>query len=265
MLQQTQVDRVIPKYRAFLRMFPTMRALARAPLWKVIGLWSGLGYNRRALYLKQAASMSMFGGSMFRGSTSKQLAELALLEKLPGVGKYTARAVAAFAFDVPVAALDTNGSRVLHRWFYGVEAPRRRVTDAHLTRIADTLVPRGKAWEFNHALMDFGAAVCTARRPKCASCPFRTRCRAYPKILDIRNWKLEIGRRRAEPFVGSNRYWRGRIIELLRHASRHSLPLVSMLQLLGSGMTPVLLRSLTVGLAKDHLVVLKRATLSLPK
>ncbi len=283
MLQQTQVDRVIPKYRAFLREFPTASALAKAPTAAVIRAWSGLGYNRRAVYLKQAAetvvkmSLRAKRSNLVNGEGIATLPSVArndekeiieYLQKLPGVGKYTARAVAAFAFGQDVAAMDTNGKRVVHRWFHSVEVPKLKVSEQTLWNESDALVPTGKGWMWNHAMMDFGALVCTKKKPKCMTCPMQDRCTAYPRVLNLRNQNfrnLVTESRIAERFVGSTRYWRGRIIELLRHATGHSLAYSQVVDLLGSGITPTMLTPLLAGLAKDRLIMLRRSRVALPR
>ena len=148
MLQQTQVDRVIPKYKAFLKQFPTAKALANAPLSEVLALWSGLGYNRRALYLKRTAEAIV---SDFEGKFPK---DIQILESLPGIGPYTARAVSTFAFGALNIFIETNIRRVLiHEFFPSSE----KVADDHL-------IPYLAAWplskdvrEWYWALMDYGS------------------------------------------------------------------------------------------------------------
>lgn len=147
MLQQTQVDRVIPKYRAFLKQFPTVRALARAPRRAVLAAWSGLGYNRRARFLHEAAQ------HLVAEHSGRFPHDIAALEALPGVGHYTARAVAAFAFNMPVVMIETNIRTVyLHEFFADVQ----HVPDSELVplikRTRDTRNPR----EWYAALMDYG-------------------------------------------------------------------------------------------------------------
>lgn len=268
MLQQTQVERVVPKYRAFLKKFPTAEALAAAPASAVIRAWSGLGYNRRALYLKRAAEAVVESRSLgaARDDSVDFPNNIDELQQLPGVGEYTARAVAAFAFGQDVAAVDTNVSRVIHRWFFGVERPKKRASTRAIAQAATSMVPIGSGWMWNHAMMDFGALVCTKKKPKCQICPMRQQCRAYPAALEISHLTLDIReRKRTQPFIGSNRYWRGRIVELLRHATAHSLPLSQISAVLGAGMTPKLLRLLASSLSRDGLVRIKRTRLVLPR
>ena len=156
MLQQTHVARVVGYYEDFLERFPDERALGEAPVADVLRAWSGLGYNRRALRLREAAR------SVVRDGWPRTAAALAAL---PGVGPYTAAAVAAFAFGEPVAAVDTNARRVIERLAGAHLAP------AALRRRARALLPAGRAAAWNQALMELGATVCTARRPRCPSCP----------------------------------------------------------------------------------------------
>jgi A/G-specific adenine glycosylase len=212
MLQQTQVDRVTPKYRAFLAAFPTWQALAAAGRADVVRAWAGLGYNRRAVWLHELARLVVerYGGAL--------PADMATLEKLPGLGPYTAAAVACFAFDQHVPLVDTNVRRVLGRLFMGCSAvapPTAR------TLAAWALPPEGAA-DWHQALMDLGATICLARRPACARCPVATWCVARPRLAEAASGRIQMRRvaeQRAsygEPYVGSRRYYRGRVVEVLR-------------------------------------------------
>jgi A/G-specific adenine glycosylase len=213
MLQQTQVERVLPYYAAFLKRFPTIQALAEAPTAVVIRLWGGLGYNRRAVNLQRAAQqiVQQHGGRF--PSTVEEL------RRLPGIGPYTAGAIACFAFEQAVPFLDTNIRRVLHRVFAGPEVPRSLVSEATLARIAARAIPPGAAWEWNQAVMEFGAVHCTARKPACSVCPVQAQCQAFPAILTALQ-AVPAGARKKEPapFVGSTRWYRGRILAALRAA-----------------------------------------------
>ena len=170
MLQQTQVSRVLDYYDPFLRRYPTVDALARAHKRAVREAWDGLGYYRRAANLHRLAKVVV---RRHAGVVPDDPAELL---RLPGVGPYTAGAVATFAYEKPVAAVDTNVMRVLSRVF-------RCQTAKSTRKMAQLLQPRrGKtAWKFNQALMELGALVCTARAPKCGQCPVNTLCNWYPK------------------------------------------------------------------------------------
>lgn len=200
MLQQTHVDRVLPKYGAFLKRFPTLRHLARAQQSSVVKMWSGLGYNNRAVRLHKAAQEIIQRGTLFPRSYDALLL-------LPGIGSYTARAIQSFAFDEHVAAVDVNHARVVGRVFYGMESPLQ----SKLASRAYSLVPQRDAYRWNQALMDFGALVCQAK-PLCMQCPLRVECKAFPAILVVKAKP----KRMSEPFLDSNRYFRGRIVEALR-------------------------------------------------
>jgi A/G-specific adenine glycosylase len=219
MLQQTQVDRVIPKYHAFLAAYPTLRALADAPTADVIRAWSGLGYNRRAVNLQSVARqvVAEHGGVIPD--------DPAMLERLNGIGRYTAGAIACFGYRRDVAFLDTNIRRVLHRVYHGPEAPEPRASERELWALADEALPPGRGYDWGQALMDLGAMVCTATRPLCPACPLVDLCRAAPAFLQYglpeRAFRALRERRpgyRAEavPFKQTARYFRGRIIDALR-------------------------------------------------
>ena len=167
MLQQTQVARVAPRYERFLTRFPDPAACAAAPVGEVVREWAGLGYNRRAVHLHRAATevVRRHGGALPD--------RLDALMALPGVGRYTARAVLSFAFDADVGVVETNTARVLARAFAGRQLP----SVAAAQDLADSVVPRGRSWAWNQAAMDLGAAVCTRRYPRCGVCPVRPWCR----------------------------------------------------------------------------------------
>jgi A/G-specific adenine glycosylase len=211
MLQQTQVDRVIPKYHAFLERFPDFKALAEAPTADVIREWSGLGYNRRAVNLQRTAQavMEHHGGVMPR--------DLKALVELPGIGPYTAGAIACFAYEQDVGFFDTNIRRVLHRTFLGPELPKERVTTRELQTLADAIVPAGQGYVWNQALMELGAVICTARKPACLTCTVQAHCHAFPMIQSLIAALPKGTRKKNEaPFEGSTRYYRGRTIAALR-------------------------------------------------
>lgn len=170
MLQQTQVSRVLDYYDRFLRRYPTVDALARARRSTVRESWEGLGYYRRAAALHRLAK------EVVRRHDGVVPADPQELLRLPGVGPYTAGAVATFAYEQPVAAVDTNVARVLRRVFGCQTAKTAR-------RVAQLLQPKRGAtiWAFNQALMELGALVCTARAPKCRECPVNRLCSWYSK------------------------------------------------------------------------------------
>jgi len=174
MLQQTQVDRVIPKYRQFLRAYPSLKALAAAPVEQVRQLWYPLGYNVRPLRLHAIACESV---ARYRGRLPDTPEAL---RALPGIGRYTAGAVLSFAYGRDTAVLDTNVRRVLTRVFLGPRRTARLRGEKALWDLAEALVPAGRGYDFNQALMDFGATWCTPRRPRCGGCPMRGFCATYP-------------------------------------------------------------------------------------
>src|SRR5205809_6481699 len=172
MLQQTQVSRVREYYPRFLERFPDLEALASARPRAVREAWDGLGYYARAANLHALARVV----SQDLDGTLPEDPQALL--KLPGVGPYTAGAVASFAYEKPVPAVDTNAARVLRRVFFGRETGNgKRETDVWQTAAA--LVPKDgkKAWKFNQAIMELGALICVARKPKCPECPVRTACK----------------------------------------------------------------------------------------
>ncbi len=173
MLQQTQVERVIPLYEAFLARFPTFEALAAADAGDVVRAWRGLGYNSRAIRLHALARavVERHGGQLPR--------ETDALRALPGIGAYTAAALRAFAFELDDAAMDVNLRRVIHRVAFGLEHPPLAGARA-LDTLALAAVPRGAAHDWNSAMMDLGATICTARAARCLVCPLREACAAAP-------------------------------------------------------------------------------------
>jgi A/G-specific adenine glycosylase len=174
MLQQTQVDRVLPKYHEWLDKFPSFEVLADAPETDVTKTWYPLGYNVRPKRLQAIAreAVATYGG--------KLPSDEATLLSFKGIGAYTAGAIRSFAFRERAAILDTNVARVLFRVFVGRGLPKAHATKKHLWSISAALVPHRRAFDFNQALMDFGATLCTARKPKCLICPMAPQCVAYP-------------------------------------------------------------------------------------
>lgn len=222
MLQQTQVDRVKPKYVLWLKTFPTVSSLAKAPLRKILTLWSGLGYNSRAVRLRLLARE-------IKGKHHGQWpTDVVTLKTLPGFGSYTAGAVAAFAFGRRVGIIDTNVRRVMHRIFLGL----KNISPIELQKVVEAIVPAGRhGGTWHHAVMDFGAMICTSRRPRCLECPVRQWCRAYPAILEPVSPSPAQGKIR---FIDTDRFWRGRIIAMLTsQASIDQGVLFTRLQLLG--------------------------------
>jgi A/G-specific adenine glycosylase len=255
MLQQTQVDRVIPYYKRWLELFPTAEALAAASTADVITAWSGLGYNRRAVNLQRTANavVEQFGGEFPQDPDQ--------LRTLPGIGPYTAGAIAAFAFERDVAFLDTNMRRVVHRLTEGSDVPTLKVSDKVLLELAAELVPEGLGWVWNQALIEFGALHCTQRRPACVICPLQGECRAFPTIQsDIASLPVGVRLKREASFTGSNRQYRGRVVEALRQ--RPSVALAELGQSVREDFGPQdlpWLYGVVTGLARDGLVSVQEA------
>jgi A/G-specific adenine glycosylase len=174
MLQQTQVDRVLPKYAEWLEKYPSLHALAAASETEVVETWYPLGYNIRPRRLQTIAreSVSRYGGRL--------PADEETLRSFKGIGAYTAGAIRSFAFRERAAILDTNVARVLFRVFVGRGDPKSHAMKRHLWTLSATLVPARDVFDFNQALMDFGAMVCVARSPKCLICPITKGCRSFP-------------------------------------------------------------------------------------
>jgi A/G-specific adenine glycosylase len=258
MLQQIQVTRAIPFYLAFLERFPTIGELAAAPLAEAINVWGDLGRYRRVVNLHRTARLVVerHGGAI--------PADVETLKTLPGIGPYTAGAVSCFAFGQDVAFADTNIRRVLRRLFLGTDLSEPVATTAEVDRLTAAVLPPGRGWDWNQGLMDFGATVCTARKPGCDRCSLRDRCRAYPAITHgpaVADGPS--GRRPSYRYEGSDRYYRGRVLgrlreEYARGGNHEGVPINE----LGSGIRDDFaaddlpwLRRVVDGLAKDGLAV----------
>jgi len=209
MLQQTQAARIAERFPRFMARFPTAAALAGAPAADLLAEWNGLGYNRRALALQRAAAL------VVRDGWPDSVAELG---RLPGIGPYTARAIASLAFGQPVGVVDTNVRRWLLR--------RLRVTDAaaDLQRAADALavaLPDGRAADWTHASMEFGASVCRSRAPRCGACPIASGCPS-------RGAGIPVPVPRQAPLRGSDRAYRGAVVRLLAAGGTDGLDLAEL-------------------------------------
>ncbi|GAC1299230.1 MAG: A/G-specific adenine glycosylase [Vulcanimicrobiaceae bacterium] len=258
MLQQTQVDRVVPAFAAFVRVWPSFGALAAAAQADVVRAWAGLGYNSRAVRLHRLARAvrEEHGGELPRDE--------AALRALPGVGPYTARAIAAFAFDADVVAVDTNIRRIVHRTQLGVEWPPL-ANAAELDELAAALVPTGTGFAFNSALMDLGATLCSARAPKCLLCPLQATCAAAPvdpaalAAAAARCAKQRTPQERL-PFGATTRYVRGRVIDRLRAlAPGETISLLALARDLEAELAPghrerPAFEAIVVGLERDGVV-----------
>lgn len=208
MLQQTQTSRVIDPWTRFIVTFPSATSCANAPLSAVLRLWGGLGYHRRARALHDAAKMIR---DEFDGVVPREVVQL---RRLPGVGEYTANAVASFAFGDAVAVVDTNVGRVLAR-----ALANRTLKGVEARELATDLLPRSNVASFNQAMLDLGAQYCTST-PTCRSCP----------MVRVCSWNLEGGpdpaprsagvSRTQKRFEGSDRQARGRVLAALRERPR---------------------------------------------
>lgn len=207
LLQQTRVDTVLAYYRRFLRELPTVTALASAEIDFVLKLWEGLGYYRRAHHLHESARVIV---RQWAGRLPTTAAEL---QKLPGVGRYTAAAVASIAFHEPVAVVDGNVQRVLTRLLAVRQPVDSASTRAALWSAAETLLSPRRPGRFNQAMMELGARICTPRAPRCAACPVRRHCDGLAGGLQDR---LPVARKRkATPHyvvVAAAVYKRGRVL-----------------------------------------------------
>ncbi|HMK38754.1 MAG TPA: A/G-specific adenine glycosylase [Bacteroidota bacterium] len=206
MLQQTQVSRVLAHYGRFLRRFPSMRSLARAPRRDVILAWSGMGYNNRAVRLHALASVLVARGMRIPADAPSLL-------ELPGIGKYTAHAILSSVHGLPVPVVDVNIRRLLSRVFWRMRSTSDMKTDEEIWRKAGKILPRRGVYDWNQALMDIGATICTARRPSCARCPLHEVCASGKTMMQARGrpGRPEAGRRGTP-----DRIYRGRIVEALR-------------------------------------------------
>lgn len=244
MLQQTQVDRVIEKYHEFLTAFPTVKALAQAPAGDVIKVWKGLGYNRRALFLQRSAQAVL---ERYNGDFP---CDLAALKDLPGIGDYTARAVLSFAFEQKVPMMDTN-----HRKFYarifskGILIPDKELL-VHAEQFIDPLTNR-EVHDFNQALMDLMTAVSRKEKDN------------FVEAFDIRYplQKIEKKKKKQTPFRETDRYVRGRIIDLLREKQHIKK---STLSTHLNDVEESRLQRILDALAKDQLIEVKKDSILLP-
>jgi A/G-specific adenine glycosylase len=210
MLQQTQVLRVIPKYREFIQRYPTANSLAKASTADILRIWKGMGYNRRALYLKKAAEIGKFP------KNEKKLANL------PGIGKYTARAILVFAYKQDVSLVDTNIRQIITHFFFQ-DTPQK---ESVIADMADKLLPRGKSWDWHQALMDYGSSE----------------LKKNSRII-----------KKQKKFIGSNRYFRGKLMDILRKGPVREHTIVKDFS-----------QSIIEGLEKDGLIMRSHGNVLLP-
>lgn len=190
MLQQTQVARALPKYQEFIKLFPTVQNLAKAKTSDVIIAWKGMGYNRRALYLKKTAEAICHEYNGIYPQDEQKLLNL------PGLGKYTTRAILVFAYNKQLAFVDTNIKQIIEHYFFK-QAP---TSAKEIQHVADQILPQGKAWDWHQALMDYGALELSVITKK-------------NKLKKPKSNRILI------PFQDTNRYIRGRIMDMVREKS----------------------------------------------
>lgn len=228
MLQQTQVDRVLPKYQNWMTKWPSIFDLAQATLAEVLIFWQGLGYNRRARFLWLLAKNIVEEQAGIWPKTEEELL------KLPGIGKYTARAILSFSMGQQVGVVDTNVRRILQRLFGDGGSKKTNISsEKELFNLADQILPLNQADPWNQALMDFGALICTSKNPKCPICPLKNDCLAnqkaiqrgymsyaeYLKTTEIGKKLLTKNTPKKIRFADTDRYFRGRIMDELRQKS----------------------------------------------
>ncbi len=254
MLQQTQVDRVLPKYEAWIKKWPTINDLANAKLSDIMILWQGLGYNRRARFLWLLAKEIT---EKYHGRWPQTEKEL---RALPGIGPYTARAILVFAFHQQIAMVDTNIKRILER------------VCAISEKEADEIIPIHQADPWGQALMDFGALICTAKNPKCDGCPVHKICQAnisaqknnFSHFATFLKTRVPAKKRgRAVRFEDTDRFFRGRIIDELRQKNLTKNQLARIMAEKYGLFAADRFEKLLHVLAKENLLVLRKSTISL--
>ena len=263
MAQQTQMSRVMPSYERFVAAYPTLESLAAASLGDVIRTWAGMGYNQRAVRLHRAARTIAATGWP---------RDAERLARIDGIGPFTAAIIASFAFGTPAACVDTNVRRVLGRL-----AGDESIDGARLQRLADAALARRAPARWNQAVMDYGARVCVSR-PKCGECvvadlcPSRERYRApATRVADARapyDTTPARAKKPEEPWLGSDRYYRGRIIDVLRELPPgRSIALDALPASIADGHAPPApdaARDLVAALERAGLLVVRGDAVSLP-
>jgi A/G-specific adenine glycosylase len=253
MLQQTQVSRVQQKYPEFLRKFPTIRALASARSSEIIRAWEGMGYNNRALRLLRLAVIVM------QDYNGRLPDDPDVLESLPGIGKYTANAIACFAFGKQVPVVDTNVRRVFSRML------GKQINAAEEWECASLLLPRTNAYNWNQGLMELGALICSSANPQCSICPLKLFCRSSGKITSTKKYKSSASRKKIP-----DRIYRGKIISVLRRINaRASIDSLRLLKKLEPKISQGRMEILLNGLREDGLIQImdrnQKQYISLPK
>lgn len=255
MLQQTQAERVAVRLPEFLKAYPDMTALSRAPKADVLRAWKGMGYNNRAVRLHSAVKevMAAYNGVLPR--------ETDALEALPGIGRYTAHAVACFAHGRRLPVVDVNVRRVLSRIFRRMDTTGDVLSEKEAWELASAVLPAA-AYDWNQALMDFGALICTARSPKCSSCPLAGTCRSGGRFRSAGH--APPGRKpKPEPSHRGipRRIWRGKIVGALRDSGKALAPTDLLRVVRPSGRAPSgkWLDDLIARLERDGVVSVRRS------
>ncbi|MBK7986120.1 MAG: A/G-specific adenine glycosylase [Ignavibacteria bacterium] len=212
MLQQTQTSRIAEKLPAFLEQFPTLEALAQATNKEIILAWQGMGYNNRALRLRDCAKTIV---DHYYGIIPD---DIDILRTLPGIGEYTSSAIASFAFSQNVPVVDVNIRRIFSRLLRKVANNHDMLSEKESWEIAGILLPKNHSNLWHQALMDIGSLFCTSRSPRCHDCPISSHCQSAFAVIDGEKTPKKEPTHRAIP----HRIWRGKIIELLRQSNHHS-------------------------------------------
>lgn len=256
MLQQTQASRVVAFYRRWLRQFPTFKTLADASTSEVLRAWSGLGYNSRALRLHKLAAIVVQRKPARLPSTPDEL------QSLPGIGRYTAHAVACFAFGHRVPVVDVNIKRIVTRLTKKVRTPFESVPDDAAWSLAGQLLPKKNAYDWNQALMDLGATICTARKPLCDRCPAAAFCRSHASPVFL---SRETPVRKKEPSRNGipRRLIRGRILKIVQQHPVTARQAAALVWKRYSGRDVVWMESVMKQMSADGLLNQKRSAFSL--
>lgn len=245
MLQQTQVPRVIPKYAEFIEAYPSVFSLSTASTADLLRAWKGMGYNRRALYLKKTAEtiVTQYNG-IFPAEEEK-------LQKLPGLGSYTTRAILVFAFKHDVSMIDTNIRQIIVHFFFK-DVPQK---ESEIKLVADQLVPKGKSWEWHQALMDYGSIEMVKIKKKSLK-NNNVIARSHRRSNLVPQSKL--------PFKQTNRFFRGRVIDRLREGDIQEDHLYLQFEK-EYKKEKQFMQQILEGLEKDGLVVREKGLVYLPK
>jgi A/G-specific adenine glycosylase len=249
MLQQIQAARAVPFYESFVARFPTPRALSEVPLSEAIRAWGELGRYRRVVSLHRTARI------LVEEHGGRVPPDPEVLVELPGIGPYTAGAVACFAFEKDAHFVDTNVRRVLHRLFFGAEVPEPKAKEKQLLGLAEAMVPRGRAWLWGQSVMELGALQCKVRKPLCEACPVNDLCEARLTISEAMSSRPRAAQA-THRYEGSNRYYRGRALAVLRQAPPEGVTLRELGERVREGFGDAdlpWLRSVVESLGKDGL------------